>query len=692
MTDASLHASRHAGRPAAPRVRMPDGVPSSADEPAPPPRSSISKVLADVRLSIERCRDYLFSIQDADGEWCAELEGDTILESEYILTMTYLGRGGEAKVAKAGAYIRGKQLEAGGWAIYPGGPAEPSSSVKAYFALKLLGDDPEAPHMVRARRAILDMGGIEAVNSFTKIYLAIFGQYPWRKCPSVPASLVLIPRWLPFNIYQMSSWSRAIVVPLSIISSMKPRHVVPPEAEIPELVCEREVVPADVTKYTGRRTLWTRFFDAADRVFKMCEKLRFTPFRRWGMRRAERWTLARLEKSDGLSAIFPPIVNTIFALRARGRALDDPILASQIAELEKLEIEEEETLRVQPCFSALWDTAQVLNVLLEAGVAPDQEDVLRSARWLLDHEVRHKGDWSVKLPNVEPGGWYFEYANEFYPDVDDTAEVLLGLSKVRFPDADEEARREAAVRRGLTWMLAMQNKDGGWGAFDKDCNHTYLTHVPVADHNAMIDPSCEDITGRVLEALRDLGFGRDEAVVRRAVAYLHRTQEADGAWFGRWGCNFVYGTWLVLQGLRAAGEDPQDERMQRGAAGLRACENEDGGGGETPRTYDEPALRGQGPSTAAQTAWALLGLFAVDEFDSPAVARGLAWLGRAQQEDGRWLDEPWTGTGFPRVFYLRYHLYATQFPLLALAAWRRHAEQAVLATPKPQSPTSWTSA
>jgi squalene-hopene/tetraprenyl-beta-curcumene cyclase len=634
----------------------------------PPPAPAAGPDAGGLRAAAERAKAYLFSIQAADGEWCAELEGDTILESEYVLTMHFIGRSGEPKIAKAGEYLRRKQLDAGGWAIYPGGPPEPSASVKAYFVLKLLGDDPDAPHMAKARRAILGMGGVDATNSFTKIYLSIFGQYDWSKCPTVPPSLMLFPTWFPFNLYAMSSWSRAIVAPLSIISACKPRCAVPEHAAIPELHTDRRVGPTGVEKFTGKHKGWTRFFRGVDRLLKLCEKIRFTPFRRWGMRRAEKWTLQRLAMSDGLGAIFPPIINTIIALRCRGYAMDDPTLAGQIRELEKLEIEEDDTLRVQPCFSALWDTAQVLNVLLEAGAAPDHPDLLRTARWLLDHEVTHVGDWAVKVKGVQPGGWYFEYANEFYPDCDDTAEVLMAMAKIRFPGEAEEARRKGAIDRGLAWLLAMQNKDGGWAAFDKDCDRQFLTHVPFADHNAMLDPSCEDITGRVLEALHTLGFGADDPVVRRAVAYLYSKQEPDGSWFGRWGVNYVYGTWLVLQGLRAVGEDPADARLQEAAAWLRSVQNEDGGWGETPLSYDDPSQRGRGPSTAAQTAWGLLGLFAVGETDSEAVRRGLAWLLRAQREDGSWHDEPWTGTGFPRVFYLRYHLYATQFPLLALAA------------------------
>ncbi|MFV1958585.1 MAG: squalene--hopene cyclase [Planctomycetota bacterium] len=626
-----------------------------------------------VGRAVERARDYLLGLQNPAGEWCAELEGDTILESEYILAMVFLGRPEEARVHKAAEYIRRQQLPHGGWAAYAGGAVEVSASVKAYFVLKLLGDDPDAPAMVKARQAILAAGGIDACNTYTKIYLAIFGQVKWSKCPAIPPELILFPPSFPFNIYEMSSWSRAIVVPLSMIWALKPRVEVPARANIEELWAGVKVpVPTDVTKFTGRRAFWTGFFFLADRFVKLIEWSPWKPFRRRALREARTWIEARLEKSDGVGAIIPPIINTIYAFRSLGMPLDHPVLAGQIRELERLEIEEEDTLRVQPCFSALWDTVQVLNSLLDAGVVPDDPAILRAARWVLDHEVREKGDWQVKVQNVEPGGWYFEYANEPYPDCDDTAEVLTALSKIRFSDPEEDERRRAAMARGLTWLLAMQNRDGGWAAFDKACDREFLTYVPFADHNAMLDPSCEDITGRVLETLNALGFPDDHRVVRRAVQFLRRRQAPDGTWYGRWGCNYLYGTWLALWGLRCVGRDVGSERMRRAAAWFQRIQNPDGGWGELPSSYDRPEVKGRGPSTASQTAWALLGLFASGDFDSDAARRGLAHLLEAQRGDGSWYDATWTGTGFPRVFYLRYHLYATQFPLLALAIYRQH--------------------
>jgi squalene-hopene/tetraprenyl-beta-curcumene cyclase len=527
--------------------------------------------------------------------------------------------------------------------------------------------------MAKARRVVQELGGLDACNSFTKIYLSIFGQYDWERCPTVPPELMLLPDWIPFSIYRMSSWSRAIVVPLSIVSAYRPSCPVPERASIAEL----RTAPGGARRQDRRRSfrerLWRMFFSGVDRVLKEIEARRYTPFRRRALDRSEAWILERLEGSDGLGAIFPPIINTLIALRCRGYAADHPVVQSQVEELRKLEIEEEETLRLQPCFSPVWDTALTAVVLRESGLPADDSRLLRAAGWLLDREVRVPGDWQRRIPKTPPGGWFFEYANEFYPDTDDTAEVLTALAAVHFSDDREEQRRQGAVRRGVAWQLAMQNADGGWPAFDRDCDNEVLTFIPFADHNAMIDPSCEDITGRTLEAFGRIGVDSAARPVRRAVAYLARKQDAEGTWYGRWGCNYIYGTWLALRGLEAAGEDLSQERYQRAGSWLRRHQNEDGGWGELPRSYDEPGRRGIGPSTPSQTAWALLGLFALGDRTSPNVRRGIEHLLRNQLYDGSWRDEYWTGTGFPRVFYLRYHLYGTYFPLWALAVYEREA-------------------
>jgi squalene-hopene/tetraprenyl-beta-curcumene cyclase len=620
--------------------------------------------------AIDAARRYMLSIQAADGHWCGELEGDTILESEYALTLHFLGRSGETRFRKAAEHLRRKQLPAGGWAIYEGGPAEVSSSVKAYFVLKLAGDDPEAPHMARARRVILDLGGIEACNSFTRIYLAIFGQCSWDDCPAVPPEIVLLPDSFIFNIYKMSSWSRGIVVPLSVIWASKPFCPVPEHAAIPELHVPHSN-PGPLTLRTRRERSWRAFFTGIDRLLKRLEAAKFTPLRQKALQACERWIHDRLALSDGLGAIFPPIINTIIAFRCLGYPLDDPRLTAQVRELERLELEDEETLHVQPCFSPIWDTALAIEALSDAGAAPDDAALLKAARWLLDREVKKVGDWKKTCPAAEPGGWYFEYANEWYPDTDDTAEVLTALARVRFPGEAEDLARQGAVARGQAWLLAMQNRDGGWGAFDKDCDNEVLTFIPFADHNAMIDGSCEDITGRALEALHGLGVSANDPSVRRAASFLEKKQFPDGTWYGRWGCNYIYGSFLALRGLLFAGEDLRQPRFQRTAEWIRTHQNPDGGWGELPLSYDDPTTKGEGPSTPSQTAWALTALFATGDRESAAVQRGIAYLLRNQKYDGSWKDEHWTATGFPKVFYLRYHLYATYFPLRALSLYAR---------------------
>ena len=611
--------------------------------------------------AIGAAQEFLLSIQRDDGHWCGELEGDTILGSEYVLAMHFIGRTHESRVAKAAEYIRRKQLPGGGWSIYPGGPPEVSASVKAYLVLKLLGDRADQPHMTRACATILRLGGVEACNSFTKLYLAIFGHYPWSKCPAVPPEIILLPRWFYINIYEMSSWSRAIFIPLSIIWAHRPRCPMPPRANIRELWT--------ASSRSREIRFWPAVFHGIDRGLKLLEKLPIKPSREIALKRAEQWILNRLDGSDGLGAIFPPIVNTIFALRCLGYPLDHPTVKQQIAELEKLEIEEEETLRVQPCFSPVWDTAMVINALIESGVDPGDPAVTSGATWMLDKRGHALGDWRVKSPQEVAAGWFFEYANPFYPDNDTTAKVLTALSKVRYDDPKQELRRREALREGHRWHLLMQNRDGGWAAFDKNCDKSVLTHVPFADHNAMIDPSNEDITARVLETFQRLGFDRDYEPARRAIRYLRRTQTADGSWFGRWGCNYLYGTWLALWGLRCIGEDMSSAWACRAAAWIRDCQNEDGGWGELPESYDDATQKGAGPSTASQTAWALMGLMATGETASEAVHRGIDFLVREQSDAGDWHEEFWTGTGFPCVFYLRYHLYGVYFPLLALAMY-----------------------
>ncbi|MFY9610602.1 MAG: squalene--hopene cyclase [Blastocatellia bacterium] len=623
---------------------------------------------AGVRRAVKSAQEYLLNIQHPDGHWCGELEGDTILESEYILTMHFIGRSGDERVRKAAAYIRQKQLAGGGWAIYEGGPPEVSASAKAYFVLKLMGDDPNAPHMEKARAVIRERGGLDAANSFTRIYLAIFGQYPWERCPAVPPEIILLPAWAPINLYEMSAWTRGIVVPLSVMWAYKPYCAVPDRANIDELMLDRSPdMPA-------RRSFWRLIFNTTDYTLKLLERGRWSPTREKALKACEQWMIEHFEKSDGIGAIFPPIINSIIALRSLGYDNDHALTASQIRELEKLEIDEGDTLKIAPCFSPVWDTALAMNALSESGLPAEHPALQKAAEWLLEKEVRKVGDWKVKNPEGRPGGWYFEYANELYPDVDDTFQVLTALSKVQFSDPRQQNRKLEAMDRGMRWVLSMQNRDGGWASFDKDCDEQFLTQIPFADHNAMIDPSTSDITGRGVETLSRLGFRKEHPVLQKALTFLDGEQERDGSWFGRWGCNYIYGTWLVLHGLKTIGEDMLEPRYQAAGCWIRSIQNADGGWGELPDSYRDPGTKGHGPSTPSQTAWALAGLMATED-RSEGLKLGVEYLIRNQREDGSWKDDFWTGTGFPGVFYLRYHLYATYFPLLALAAFATRLEK-----------------
>jgi squalene-hopene/tetraprenyl-beta-curcumene cyclase len=693
-------------------TRLPSGGQHATEDASSMGHEAPHLLGAPVRRAIARTRRWLLEHQLEAGCWCAELEGDTILESETILLLAFLGREDSDLARRLAAYLVEKQLPEGGWAMYPGGRLEPSGSVKAYFALKLTGHDPSAEPMVRARRAILAHGGADAVNSFTRFYLAMLGQISYDHCPAVPPEAMLLPRRFPVNIYKVSSWSRTIIVPLSIVSATQPVRRVDPKLGIRELFLrephEWPKLRAPGLKGGTGLLSWDRFFRAVDAALKFCQRRRLTPLRRRAVAAAKQWMLARFERSDGLGAIYPPIVWSIVALKSLGHDDDSPEVAECLRQLDALTIEDadRETARLQPCKSPVWDTAIALRALSMAGTSGRRNEIRRAVEWLLDKEVTVRGDWAETV-RAEPGGWAFEYHNDFYPDNDDTAMVLMAL-KAQFaeaaveqtvglppelrvadepqteaePDAGEQdrwametlGRSSEAIARGLRWMLAMQNRDGGWGAFDRDNDREFLCHVPFADHNAMIDPSTPDLTGRVLEALGQLGHRLGHPAVDRAVAYVRRTQEADGSWFGRWGVNYIYGTWQVLTGLREVGVPSDDPAVAAGANWLLAHQQPCGAWGESCDTYEKPELRGQGAPTASQTAWAVLGLLAAGRHDHPAVARAVRWLVNAQRDEGTWDEPEFTGTGFPRVFYLRYHYYPISFPLMAMAQWAVKAD------------------
>ena len=618
--------------------------------------------------AVARARQALLDRQRSDGHWCGELQGDTTLESEFIFLMAFLGRERDPRIVKAARYILGQQLPSGGWNNYTDGPPELSASVKAYFALKIAGHDANAPSMRRAVELIRSMGGASQCNSFTNFYLALLGQFPYSNVPAVMPELMLLPRWSYINTYAMSSWTRTIVVPLSIFYAHKPVRRLPEEFSIKELFLQPPETPLWPHPPTKRWLSWTNFFLVADWFAKRLEQWGLMLLRRRAVRRAQEWMLAHFEDSDGVGAIFPPIIYTIVSLRCLGYNDDSAEMRWATKQLEDLILDDENSLRVQPCFSPVWDTALSLIALGDGGAGADDPSIVRAVRWLLDKEVRRPGDWSLANPGLEPAGWFFEYRNGFYPDTDDTAMVLMALARSGHANDSEVS---PAVRRGVRWLLGMQNRDGGWAAFDRDINRKLLTKVPFADHNAMLDPSCPDITARVLEALGHFGYAVGDPQVDRALAFLEKTQEPNGSWIGRWGVNYIYGTWQVLVGLERIGYDMSQPMVRRAVAWLKQVQQPGGGWGETCRSYDDPSLAGQGTPTASQTAWALLGLLAAGEAQSEAVRAGIDYLLTTQQADGGWNEDHFTGTGFPKVFYLKYHMYRLYFPLMALARFQK---------------------
>ena len=621
-----------------------------------------------VAASIDAARQFLFSQRLDEGYWCGELEADTTLESDYVLLHTLLGTSTPERFAKCARHILQHQNEDGGWSIYPGGPANVSACVKAYFALKLAGYSADHPALVRARKKILELGGVTEINTFSKIYLCFLGQYDYDAVPAVPPEIVLFPKWFWFNIYEISSWSRAMLVPLSICYAKKPFKKIPPEMGIEELFVGGRDKSRMHLHWSKKLFSWRNFFLLLDRLTHWAEAVHIRPLRSIALKKAEKWMLERFEMSDGLAAIYPSIVNSTLAMRCLGYSLDDPQVIRALDEFEKLGIEEEETFRMQPCMSPVWDTAYALFALGEAGVPANDPRMMESADWILQKQVRNAGDWKIKNPKGQPGGWYFEFNNEFYPDVDDSAMVCLGLSQVEHPNG--RYLRES-VQRAIDWILSMQCRNGGWASFDKDNDRMVFEHIPFADHNAMLDPATVDITGRVLEMLAAYGYDKTHPAVQKAIAFLRQEQMPDGSWFGRWGVNYIYGTMLVLRGLEAIGIDHHEPYVQQAAEWLRMVQNADGGWGESCGSYDDPASRGVGASTPSQTAWAIMGLLAANDTRSDSVARGIAYLLRTQKKDGSWDEQFCTGTGFPRVFYLKYHLYRQYFPLIALTTYSK---------------------
>jgi squalene-hopene/tetraprenyl-beta-curcumene cyclase len=613
--------------------------------------------VADARATLDAAVGHLLALQDDAGWWKGELETNVTMDAEDLLLREFLGIRTEQVTDEAARWIRSQQRDDGTWANFYGGPGDLSTTVEAWVALRLAGDDVEAPHMQKAAAWVLEQGGVESSRVFTRLWLALFGLWSWDDLPDLPPELVFLPKWFPFNVYDWACWARQTVVPLTIVATLRPCR--PLSFGIDELRSGQPVAPMH------RLLSWGGMFQRLDKVLHAYSRHAFKPLRRLAMRRGVEWILARQEADGSWGGIQPPWVYSILALHLMGHPLDSPPVAAGITGLDGFVVRETRAdgtvvRRLEACQSPVWDTGLALTALLDAGVSPDHPQVRCAAEWLLGEEIRVRGDWAVRRPGVEPGGWAFEFANDGYPDTDDTAEVVLALRRI-------DDMSEQAVERAVAWLVGMQSKDGGWGAFDADNTRELAYKLPFCDFGAVIDPPSADVTAHVVEMLAADGHADTEAC-RRGVAWLLRAQEPDGSWFGRWGANYVYGIGAVVPALVAAGIPGSDARIQRAVRWLRRHQNSDGGWGEDLRSYDNPAWAGRGESTASQTAWGLLALLAAGD-SSETVDRGVAWLARTQRPDGTWDEPQFTGTGFPGDFYINYHLYRLVFPISALGRY-----------------------
>ena len=637
--------------------------------PSAKPDLAQSYSASDVGISqaISRAQENLLRQQKPDGHWCGELIVDSTLCSDFVLFMHWCGDVDAQLQQRCLRHILKRQLPDGGWNTYYAGPSEINASAKAYFALKLAGCSADAPFMQEARANIMRLGGIPQMNTFSKLYLALLGQFPWKYLPTIPVEMVLLPSRGPFHMYKMSSWSRAMLVPLAIINHFRPTRILPGEKQLHELYpLGTEQTDLRLPR-SERFWTWRNFFLRVEDVLKFLHPLRVRPLRRRALEEAERWMVERIgEGSDGLAAVFPAMLNCLIALRALGYSKGNPVYAKAEKDFTGLFVDDSEDFRIQPCLSPVWDTAINIVSLAESGVSPEHPLLQKASEWLISKEVRIRGDWAVNNSHPEGSGWAFEYNNVYYPDTDDTAMVLMALRLIQ--PKDQRSANEL-FRRALGWQLSFQCDDGGWAAFDKNVTTPWLEDMPFADHNAILDPTCSDLTARTLELLGYIGFDTGTRCVRDAIRYLIDTQDEDGSWYGRWGVNYIYGTWQVLRGLRAIGQDMTQDWILRGRDWLESCQNSDGGWGETCATYENPGAKGIGESTASQTAWAVMGICACGDLDRPSIQRGLRFLLASQKPDGSWDEQQITGTGFPRVFYLKYDMYRQNFPLLALATY-----------------------
>ncbi|MCS1407546.1 MAG: Squalene--hopene cyclase [Verrucomicrobia subdivision 3 bacterium] len=634
--------------------------------------SFLSEFFDEIDAATKRSQHFLIREQRPENYWVGELIVDSTLVSDTICYHHWNGKVDEVWQRKAINHILSMQLTDGGWNIYCNGPPEVNATIKAYLALKLAGVPETDQRMLRAREVALNLGGIPRMNTFSKLYLALLGLFPWKYVPTIPCEVILIGKWFHVNFHEMSNWTRSMLVPLSIINHYKPTRQLKNPINLDELYPEGFHERDLELRRDPQMITWRNFFIWLDKLHKFAEwfaQHRLHPFRKRALQRSEAWMLERFEGSHGLAAIFPAMLNSLIALKALGYPDDHPQAVRAEKELKNLERETPTSVRIEPCLSPVWDTAITCICLRESGLDENHPALVKATDWLITKEIRFRGDWYYKNPiDVEPSGWVFEHENKWNPDVDDTAMVLMAL---RLTKTSDPKYRDECFQRGLKWLLTFQCRDGGWAAFDKDCTKSIMEKVPFADHNAMLDPECADITARILELLGYEGFPPDHPQIVKAIDYLKSQQESDGSWYGRWGVNYIYGTWQVLRGLHAIGLSMNESYLQKARGWLESVQNPDGGWGERCNTYDDPVFKGQGPSTASQTAWAVMGLCTFGDPDSNSLIRGIEYLIATQNSDGSWTEHETTGTGFPKVFYLKYDMYRNTWPLLALASYRK---------------------
>ena len=624
----------------------------------------------ELESAIGRAARALMDLQRDDGHWVFELEADATIPAEFVLLKHYLGEPEDLELErKIGVYLRRIQGEHGGWALYHGGAFDISASVKAYFALKMIGDPVDAPHMTRAREAILARGGASATNVFTRFQLALYGAGPWETIPTMPVELILVPKWFPIHLLKMSYWARTVIVPLLVLQAKKPVARNARGVKVDELY-HTDVKARPVSQVANKSAYWSWFFGSLDVVLKAADPFWPRGLRNRAFERCVEFVTERLNGEDGLGAIYPAMANSVMMFDVLGYAEDHPHRALARRSVERLLVIKDEEAYCQPCVSPVWDTSLVCHALMETGGEEAERRAVAGLEWLKPLQVLDvKGDWAEARPDVRPGGWAFQYNNAHYPDVDDTAVVAMAMDRAR-SRLDAKGYDEA-IDRGAEWVLGLQSDNGGWGAFDADNTYYYLNNIPFADHGALLDPPTVDVSARCIGLLAQIGVGQDDPRMQTAVAYIEQDQEADGSWFGRWGVNYIYGTWSALCALNAAGADPCSLTVRRAVDWLVQIQNPDGGWGESCDSYafDYKGYE-RAASRSSQTAWALLGLMAAGETDHPAVERGIGWLQENQDATGFWPEDHYTGGGFPRVFYLRYHGYSKFFPLWALARYR----------------------